>query len=341
MAEQTSTALATIEEPNHALIVKRDRDRLEFSPEQEAMIRDMYMSGATPLEAAVLLEIAKSRRLDPLKKQIHFVKRKGYDGEPDKWTAQVAIDGFRSIANDTGLYDGQDEPEIIYDADGYVIAAKVRVYRRDIGRAFVGNAHFSEYCQVKSNGDATKMWAKMPRTMIAKCAEALALRKAFPEELGGLYTSDEMGQAENEPPPVVRQVHPPPSEPTSAARPAKKPAAPEPDADLVLALLARLKGADAPTVSAVWADADAAADITPKGRTVVRIAAITEWTRLAPAIADCDGIAALIKGQAFPPAVERRLLDALNTKAKTLPDEEGEGDPDQGPDNMRDLGQRD
>ncbi|MEG7603078.1 hypothetical protein, partial [Listeria monocytogenes] len=71
MAEQTSTALATIEEPNHALIVKRDRDRLEFSPEQEAMIRDMYMSGATPLEAAVLLEIAKSRRLDPLKKQIH------------------------------------------------------------------------------------------------------------------------------------------------------------------------------------------------------------------------------------------------------------------------------
>lgn len=324
MAEQTSTALATIEEPNHALIVKRDRDRLEFSPEQEAMIRDMYMSGATPLEAAVLLEIAKSRRLDPLKKQIHFVKRKGYDGEPDKWTAQVAIDGFRSIANDTGLYDGQDEPEIIYDADGYVIAAKVRVYRRDIGRAFVGNAHFSEYCQVKSNGDATKMWAKMPRTMIAKCAEALALRKAFPEELGGLYTSDEMGQAENEPPPVVRQVHPapPPSEP----RQAPTPRAPAPDAAIVDPLLARLKRADGPAISAVWADAVGSADITPKGSAVVRIAAITRWTEIAESLADCDGIAKLVKEQGFPAAAERRLLDALNSKAATLPEEEGEGE---------------
>lgn len=328
---QTSTALATIEDPPHAPMAKRERDRLEFTAEQETMIRDMYMSGANPLEASVLLEIAKSRRLDPLKKQIHFVKRKGYDGEPDKWTAQVAIDGFRSIANDTGLYDGQDEPEIIYDADGYVIAAKVRVYRRDIGRAFVGYAHFSEYCQLKSNGDATKMWAKMPRTMIAKCAEALALRKAFPEELGGLYTTDEMGQAENDPASVVRQVHSDPEPPArnAQARPAAKPA---PDASIVDPLLVRLKGADNAMIRAVWDDADAAADITPKGRAVVRAAAITQWTAIAETIAHCDGIAKLIKEQGFPAAAERRMLDALNSKARTLPDEGDDPDDTREPD---------
>ena len=132
-----------------------------------------------------------------------------------------------------------------------------------------------------------------------------------------------------------------PEQPAPAARPARRPAAPEPDAWVVDPLLARLKRADGPAISAVWAEALASADITPKGCTVVRIAAITRWTEIAETLADCDGIAKLTKEQGFPTAAERRLLDALNVKAKMMPDEEGDGDPDQGPDNMRDLGQHD
>ena len=324
MAEQTSTALATIEEPHHGPIARRDRERLEFSAEQEAMIRDMYMSSATPLEAAVLLETARARRLDPLKRQIHFVKR--WDGEKkrDVWSSQVAIDGFRSIAEATGRYDGQDEPEFENDAEGGVLCAKVRVYRKDIARPFVGIAFWDEFCQRTKEGDPTRMWRTMPRTMLAKCAESQALRKAFPEDLGGLYTSDEMGQAENEPPPVVRQIHPAP--PASEPRQAPTPRAPEPDASIVDPLLARLKRADGPAISAVWTEALASADITPKGCAVVRIAAITRWTEIAQSLADCDGIAKLTKEQGFPAATERRLLDALNSKAKTMPDEGEEGD---------------
>lgn len=109
--------------------------------------------------------------------------------------------------------------------------------------------------------------------------------------------------------------------------PARKPAGPPPDAAIVDPLLARLKGADGAMISAVWADATANAEITAKGRIVVRSAAITQWTAIAESLADCDGIAKLTKEQAFPPALERKLLDALNAKAESLPDEGDGGEP--------------
>ena len=218
----------------------------------------------------------------------------------------MAIDGFRSIAEATGLYDGQDEPVFELDDEGLVVCAKVRAYRKDIGRPFVGVAFWDEFCQRTKEGDPTKMWRTMPRTMLAKCAESQALRKAFPEELGGLYSTEEMGQAENEAPPMVRQVHPEP-EPPARNAPAR-PVAPKPDASIVDPLLLRLKGADNDAIRAVWDEADAAEGITPNGRAFVRAAAITQWTAIAGSLADCDGIARIIKEQGFPAAAERRLL---------------------------------
>lgn len=105
-----------------------------------------------------------------------------------------------------------------------------------------------------------------------------------------------------------------------------RPAAPKPDAAIVDPLLLRLKGADNEAIRAVWDEADAAEGITPTGRAFVRAAAIGQWTAIAETIAHCDGIAKLIKEQGFPAAAERRLLDALNVKAKSLPGEDG-GEP--------------
>jgi phage recombination protein Bet len=174
---------------------------LDFTPEQRKLILDSFLNGASEAEAAVLMELAKLRRLNPITRQIHFVKR--WDGEKQRevWSAQVGIDGFRSIAERTGVYDGQDEPIFEYDAQGNLKSCKVAVYRKDVSRPFVGVAHFGEYCQKKKDGRLTRMWAEKPHIMISKCAEALAFRKGFPEDTSGLYTPEEM-------PPPERDVTP-------------------------------------------------------------------------------------------------------------------------------------
>lgn len=174
---------------------------LEFSAEQLKIIRDSFLNGASPNEAAVLLELARVRRLNPITRQIHFVKRNQWDAEArasrEVWSAQVGIDGFRAIAERTGLYDGQDEPEFEYDGKQLKLC-KVRVYRKDWARPAVGVAHFTEYAQTKKDGGVTKMWAEKPHIMLAKCAEALAFRKAFPEDTSGLYAPEEMGAEREE-----------------------------------------------------------------------------------------------------------------------------------------------
>lgn len=185
-----------------AIQVAQSVAALALSSEQESLIRDMYGNGASETEFRVFLEVCRARRLNPLTKQIHFVSRYDSDKSRNVWSAQVSIDGLRAIAERTGKYDGQDEPEFEYEGkDRSLVLAKVKVYRKDWSRPAVGVARFSEYAQRKRDGGLTHMWATKGHIMIAKCAEALALRKAFPEDLSGLYVDEEMGdpqQAQNE-----------------------------------------------------------------------------------------------------------------------------------------------
>jgi phage recombination protein Bet len=168
-----------------------------LTEEQQKLIRDSYLNGCSKVEADVLIEVARSLELNPLLRQIHFVKR--WDGNKSEWVwaFQVGIDGFRSIADRTGEYDGQDEPEYQEDAKGSLVLCKVRVYRKGISRPFVGVAYWSEYVQTKKDGTPNSMWNRGKHFMLAKCAEAAALRKAFPQKLSGVYTPEEQA-AEDE-----------------------------------------------------------------------------------------------------------------------------------------------
>jgi len=209
----TGTELATVR--------RNEISPLEFTPAQRQMIRDAYAKKATDEEFAVLMEIARVRRLNPLLRQIHFVSRWDKGVGREVWTSQVAIDGLRAIAERTGLYAGQDEPEFIENPDGTIKLCKVRVYRKDWPRPAVGIAYWSEYVQVardRTTGKVapTSFWQRMGHTMLAKCAESLALRKAFPEDMSGLYTTEEMAQA------TVIDVDPePPNDPKPRARTSK------------------------------------------------------------------------------------------------------------------------
>jgi phage recombination protein Bet len=168
---------------------------LEFSPDQRKMIRDTFASGASEGEFAVLMEVARARNLNPLLRQIHFVKRWDSQKRCEVWSTQISIDGLRAVAERTSIYAGQDEPEYEHNQDGKLICCKVRVYRKDWQRPAVGVAYFAEYVQTKKDGTVTQFWATKPHIMLAKCAEALAIRKAFPEDTAGLYTPEEMGEA--------------------------------------------------------------------------------------------------------------------------------------------------
>ncbi len=191
-----SAALAVVAQPQ--TLARAVDGPLHFTEEQRSMIRNTYARGATEAEFEVLLEIARVRRLNPLLKQIHFVKRKNRKENTETWTPQVSIDGMRAIAQRTGLYDGQDEPEIVYDDKGNILKCTVRVYRKDWTRPAVGVAHFSEYAQRWPDGNLQDFWKRMPHVMIAKCAEAIAIRKAFPEDTSGLYVPEEMPQVDRE-----------------------------------------------------------------------------------------------------------------------------------------------
>jgi phage recombination protein Bet len=180
-------------ESGMSVAIVKQPQQLTYTKEQEQMIRDMYGNGASPTEFAVFLEICKARNLNPFTRQIFFVARWDSQKRREVYTAQVSIDGLRAQAQRTGLYDGQDEPEFEYDENGDLKLARVRIYRKDWSRPAVGVAHFTEYAQYNKEGKLTQMWATKQHIMLAKCAEALAIRKAFPEDTSGLYVAEEMG----------------------------------------------------------------------------------------------------------------------------------------------------
>lgn len=213
-----STAVAERESTGTNLVL--GSDQTFFNEAQTAALMQMGLGDAPRGDIETFFHQAKRSGLDPFARQIYMIgRRTKVQGQwVTKYTIQTSIDGFRVIRDRKGTFRGMEEHWCGTDGvwrDVWLekeppAAARITLYLEGFVKPVTAVARYDEYVPLKDNRP-TGQWGKMPALMTSKVAEALALRKAYPQDYSGLYTSDEMAQADNPGVARVPQSAPTPS----------------------------------------------------------------------------------------------------------------------------------
>lgn len=213
-------------------------EQTDWTEEQALVLRQSGIDNdVTKAELVGFLHLCQRTGLDPFSRQIYLIGRWDKKQQRKVFTPQTGIDGYRVVANraiakgggtigyEDTLWCGKDGRwRDVWISDEPPAAAKVTVLRD--GQRFPAVAGYREYVQTGRDGGPVGLWAKMPAGQLAKCASALALRMAFPHDLAGVYTAEEMAQADNPAPERhLRTVQQGESDPWATAAPAPQTAA--------------------------------------------------------------------------------------------------------------------
>lgn len=186
---------------NSAITTIPQRTQLAAVPQwddnQITLLKEQICPGANDAELMYFGEVCKRTGLDPFQRQIYFVKRKS------KMVIQMGIDGLRLQAVRSDRYAGNDDPtfdegltrfEMLKAKRNQPTTATATVWAMVGGQRcpFTATVEWDAYVPVAGQDF---QWKKMPFTMLGKCAESAAIRKAFPAETAGFYTTEEMAQA--------------------------------------------------------------------------------------------------------------------------------------------------
>lgn len=198
-------------------------EQQRWDENQVAILRQLGLEDATQPDLDLFFHYCRTTGLDPFRKQIYMIGRNtkvtewvGEDGNRrkvekyvTKYTIQLGIDGFRRNAREAAKRIGDaitiDGPYWCGDDGKWVevwpsktppVAAKFTVFRDGVPHS--GIAHYDEFVQTNPVWEnrqivgqkPNSMWEKMPRNQTAKCAEAQAYRKAYPDDFTGLILED-------------------------------------------------------------------------------------------------------------------------------------------------------
>lgn len=194
----------------------------DYSASQLDLIKRTVAADCNNDEFNLFVEVARRVGLDPFRRQIYAMVYSKGDAEKRKLSIVVGIDGFRAVAARAGDYRPDDQEYVItYDAELKHAERNPLGIERAAVKAFkigpdkqwhpvVGVAYWDEFAPIQEIWEWSKeagkrqptgkfklseRWHTMGRLMIAKCAEAQALRKGWPEDLSGLYAPEEMDRA--------------------------------------------------------------------------------------------------------------------------------------------------